>query len=113
MQTIYVFGITTDPGAGADATTAVCAKCQVQKGALFRSAYIGYDGLSGAGIVVVELVNNQFRLVRVHLGTHDHTSTSTVSLARSIHGHTAFCLICEIQRVPELLSLLNADDDHL
>lgn len=132
LQNIYVFGITTDPGRGADATTAVCAQCQVnciEGGALFRSAYTGYDGLSGAGIVVLEVVNNQFRLAGVHVGTHDHTtspppikrkkastaadadstSESTASLAKNIHGHTSFSLICEIQRVPELVSLLNSD----
>ena len=31
---------------------------------------------------------------------------SSKSLAKSIHGHAAYCLICEVQRVPELFHFI-------
>ena len=131
LDELYVFGRTTDPGAGIDTMTVVCGTGRVnaiQEGALIRSFYTGYDGLSGAGVVILEIIDNEFRLAGVHVATNDYTSSpppikkkkgnvadadstsaSTGSLARSIHGHIAYCLICEIQRVPELVSLLAVD----
>ena len=127
LQKLYIIGRTTD--ISSRETIPVTAECQVNvihaEGALFRSTYTGYDGLSGAGVVVVERINNDFLLAGVHIGTQDHTvpppaikkrkgnvadaesaSASSESLARSIHGHTAYCLVCEVQRVPDLVQLL-------
>ncbi len=127
LQEIYVFGRTPEPASGE--TIAISDKCYVnsihRSGALFRSNYTGYDGLSGAGIIVVERINNQFLLAGVHIGTDDDmekpppikkkkgnvadaesVSASSDSLATSLHGHTAYCLVCEIQRVPDLVQLL-------
>ena len=92
---------------------------------LFRSNYTGYDGLSGAGVIVLENIGNEFRVAGVHVATHDDTesppikklkgsvaaeaesvSQSSESLAKSIHGHTAYSLICEVQRVPELFHFI-------
>jgi hypothetical protein len=133
LQRLYVIGRV--PSLTADETIPVTASCEVNsihfRGTLFRSNYTGYDGLSGAGIVVVERINNQYRLAGVHVATHDDTespppikklkssaadadsaSASNDSLAKSIHGHTAYCLICEICRVSELIQLIVDDDSN-
>jgi hypothetical protein len=84
------------------------------------------DGLSGAGIVIA-LEDGQYRTAGVHIGTHDDTeapppikrmkgggtdadsvSESIDSLARSIHGHTAVCLICDVVRVEGLKDIISA-----
>jgi hypothetical protein len=132
-QKIYVFGRIIELRSGE--TMPVWTESQViavhPHGTLFRSNYTGYDGLSGAGIVVVERINNQYRLAGVHVATHDDTespppikklkssaadadsaSASNDSLAKSIHGRTAYCLICEICRVSELIQFIVDDGSN-
>ena len=99
----------------------------IEKGStLFRAQYYCEDGLSGAGIIVC-LDDGAFRVIGVHVASHDSTeeppkikkaklgdgadaksvSDSSSSLAASIHGHTAYNLICEIARVENLLPLIS------
>jgi hypothetical protein len=95
---------------------------------LFRSTYQSQDGLSGAGIVVVA-DGGGFHIVGVHIGAHDDTTSPppakktktgnaasadsvselSQSLASSIHGHTAYCLICEVARVDGISDVLYTD----
>ena len=103
-----------------------CKVTVIDSGAIFHSNYVARDGLSGSAIIV-SLDNNSFRVVGVHVAAHDDTVStpppisqeldgglalasevedSTSSLASSLHGHMAFCLICEVARVPEILSAL-------
>jgi len=94
--------------------------------ALLRSAYYGIEGFSGAGIVVIDEGNGQYQLVGVHSSAHDDTvkppalkkikksnsataksiSDMGSSLSSSLHGHIAYCLICEVARVNEIQILL-------
>lgn len=96
-----------------------------ERSALFQSAYVSFDSLSGAG-VVVKKERNEFRVIGVHVASHDSTvssppvkkvkhteiadyesvSVSLSSLSSNIHGHAAYTVICEIARVPELIELL-------
>lgn len=94
--------------------------------AMFQSNYTSFDGLSGAG-VVTKVVGNTYKVVGVHVASHDDTikhppvkkarkestaaSVTSVnlaceSLASNIHGHHAFCLICEVARVADLVQFL-------
>ncbi len=92
---------------------------------LFRASYYSENGLSGAGIIVT-LDSGQFRLVGVHVASHESTvapppmkrtkrgsgadcdsaSESSSSLAASIHGHTAYSIVCEVVRVSGLKAKL-------
>ena len=93
---------------------------------LFRSSYQCDSGLSGAGIMVVPNKSGECHVVGVHVGANDDTveappikkmksgaadadsvSSHTNSLAHSLHGHTAYCLICEAVRVDGLMDELN------
>ena len=96
----------------------------IDAGAIFQSTYCARNSLSGSA-VIVSIDTGGFHVVGVHVGTHDdtgpppinkkrkggHASADDVeesqkSLADSLHGHTAFCLICEVARVPDILSML-------
>lgn len=117
----------------ADESMTVAHKCSVtgiENGAgsaMFQSAYTSFCGLSGAG-VVTRRTGKGFKVVGVHVGAHDDTekypelkkvkkendyatvdqvNRACTSLASSIHGHHAFCLICEVARVPELVDFLH------
>jgi hypothetical protein len=84
---------------------------------LFQSAYTCHDGLSGAGVIAT-VEGGKYHVVGVHVASHDNTVTpppikkkkggvacadsvteSSLSLSESIHGHTSFALICEVNRV--------------
>jgi hypothetical protein len=92
---------------------------------LFQSQYSCNRGFSGAGVIIA-VEGGVFHVVGVHVGTADDTespppikkrkgnvpsadsvSASSNSLAHSIHGHTAFSLICEAIRVPDVKALLS------
>ena len=126
-QKIYVVGLT--PSLHDKETVLQCVGADVigiePSSSLFRSSYSSFDGLSGAG-VIVSLEYGQYHCVGVHVGTHDDTSSpppikrkkggvadfdsvsdSSNSLASSIHGHTAYTLICEARRVPKLSDVIN------
>lgn len=88
---------------------------------LLQAAYVGYDGLSGGGVITCSIGGKPF-VVGVHVAAHDDTvappavkkvksstaatadsvSQSNSSLASSIHAHQAYCLICEAARVDGL-----------
>ena len=79
--------------------------------------------LSGSD-VIVSVDTGGFHVVGVDVGTQDNTISpppikksktgghataqsvkkNSESLATSLHGHTAACLICEVARVPVILS---------
>lgn len=89
---------------------------------LFEANYTGFNGLSGGGVVSC-LENNIYKVVGVHTGANDETEPppskkkclkenknatvgDVMSLSESIHGHQAYCLVCEAIRVEELMSFL-------
>lgn len=127
LQPIIVVGITSGLD---DTATVYAAQGQVTliepTGALFRSTYACHDGLSRAGVIVA-IEDGTFHVVGVHVASHDNTeapppikkmkssaasadsvSENTQSLASSIHGHTAYCLICDITRVPDAIEVIQA-----
>lgn len=88
--------------------------------ALFQAQYYNFDGCSGTGVITAT-VGNVLRVVGVHVASHDDTtlgrpkgkkkrtySDLEASVASAIHGHTAYSLVCDIARVPDLLALLSA-----
>ena len=97
----------------------------IDAGAIFQSTYCARSSLSGSA-VIVSIDTGGFHVVGVHVGTHDDTAgrspinkkckgghasaddveESQKSLADSLHGHTAYCLICEVARVPDIVSAL-------
>jgi hypothetical protein len=128
---IFVIGVTSSvTGSGDTVIYLNEAKVTgIEKGTdntLCWADYAAKDGLSGAGIVIA-LEEGQYRTAGVHIGTHDDTeapppikrmkgggtdadsvSESIDSLARSIHGHTAVCLICDVVRVEGLKDIISA-----
>lgn len=99
-----------------------------ENSALFLSSYVSVNSLSGAGVVVKQ-VGNAFRVIGVHVASHDNKNTTTtppvteakqsagsadherVNLAvaspsSNIHGHFPYTMVCEIARVPSLISFL-------
>lgn len=87
--------------------------------AMFQATYASFAGLSGAG-VVTKIRNGECKVVGIHVASHDDSTKNpkkrkpTVksvnlaceSLASDLHGHHAFCLICEAARVPDLMTFL-------
>lgn len=129
LEVVYVAGLQVD--ARDDVTKAVFQSQvnviqQGENSALFRSSYVSFDSLSGAG-VVVKRVGNAIRVIGVHVASHDNTTTTppvteaketagsadlesvnsaVTSLSSNIHGHFAYTMICEIARVPSLIEFL-------
>jgi len=87
---------------------------------LFHSTYACHDGLSGAGVIVA-VEGGAFHVVGVHVAAHDDTvapppikrkkggaacadsvSKNSEATSSSIHGHTAYTLICEVKRVIDI-----------
>ena len=111
--------------AAGDAET-FCNKCSVQcvesreGSTLFHSTYYSSLGYSGAG-VITQLLSGQYHVVGVHVATHDSTegvnhdkkpslkrlASDILSITSELHGHSAYCLICEIRRVEELVAYLD------
>ena len=95
----------------------------IDAGALLQSSYHGRNSLSGSA-VIVSIDTGGFHVVGVHVGTNDDTvkpppikkgrkggyasaddvEESQNSLAGSLHGHTAYCLICEVARVSDIVN---------
>lgn len=90
---------------------------------LFQSTYYSaLRFLSGAGVVTV-VKDGWHNVVGVHIASHhktegiiDHGMKATVarlaeedmkSITSELHGHTAYCLICEVQCVSTLVDYLN------
>lgn len=115
-------------------TSEAILKCSVQSihkatgSAMFRSSYYSFDGFSGAAILTKRLRNGEYRVVGVHVGTHNQTvktslmghersNTTSVlaneinlalaSIDSNVHGHSSYCLVCEVARVDELCHELN------
>ena len=96
-----------------------------ERSALFQSSYVGFDSLSGAGVVVKQ-DGDGFKVVGVHVASHDNTkevppvkaakdsdsaewesvSVALASIKSNIHGHSSYTIICEIARVPSLIEFL-------
>jgi len=116
-------------------TTPFVRKCVVEKiescvgCSLFQSSYYSEKGFSGAGVIAA-CNDGVLQVVGVHVGSHDATkaheegdavkrakptltervddlSDNVSSLRSDVHGHHAYCLICEACRVPDLLTYLN------
>ena len=122
---IFVVGLKVDARDEAAEAVYPCNVNVIEKGehsAMFQSDYASFDGLSGAG-VVTRVVNGVTKVVGVHVGSHDATvkhpkikssgreltkriNLALDSVASSIHGHHAFCLACEVARVPDLVDFL-------
>jgi hypothetical protein len=129
-QEIAIIGLVPN---SADELTVFFEPCKViviDAGAIFQSNYVARDCFSGSA-VIVSLENTGIRVVGVHVATQDDTVSpppitystnkkhkaayqalvkdvedSNSSLANSLHGHMAFCLICDVARVPEILDAL-------
>ena len=91
--------------------------------ALFQSTYVAFDGLSGAGVISKhDVTTGAVSVVGVHVAKHDRSvrthdvvsvtrdevNAAICSIDSSIHGHSAYCLICEPSRVPELVAYFDA-----
>jgi hypothetical protein len=129
-QEIRIIGLLPsllDPDSKYTRISRVAAVFGIEEGStLFRTQYYSEDGLSGAGIITT-LDEGHLRLVGVHVASHDATerppaikkvkksraadadsvSDSSPSLAGSVHGHTAYQLVCEIARVDGLKTFLS------
>lgn len=82
--------------------------------ALFQASYYNFDGCSGTGVATA-VVSGKLVVVGVHVASHDDSSLhptkkqkkdsdlDAASIVSAIHGHTAYSLVCEIARVPDLL----------
>ena len=124
-QEIDVIGLVSNSEDEATLSFETCRVTVIDSGAIFHSNYVGRDGLSGSA-VIVSLGATGYRVVGVHVGTHDDTASpppinkkrkgghasaeeatdSASSLASSLHGHMAFCLICEVARMPDIMAAL-------
>lgn len=91
-----------------------------ESSALFHAQYYNFQGCSGTGVITT-VVDDKLVVVGVHVASHDDSrwegtkgkkkrpySDLEASVASAIHGHTAYSLVCEIARVPDLLELLSA-----
>ena len=74
LQSVYMAGHTRVLSAP-DEVRPFCCSSVVNSisrcGALFRTYNRGCGGLLGAGLVVLELENNEFKLADMHVGTND------------------------------------------
>ena len=100
---------------------------------LIQTAYCARDGLSGAGVIIAEQ-DGAYAVVGVHVGAHDTTevvpavkkvkygkstaadadsvSEAHSSLSQSIHGHTAYCLVCVASRVQGLIDFVRGKESE-
>ena len=95
---------------------------------LCRAQYYAEDGSSGSAIVAHVLPGSTVGVVGVHSASHDSTvaapaikkqktgaadadsvKSSHDSLSQSIHGHSAFSLICIANKTQGVLDLIDAD----
>jgi len=124
-QEIAVIGLVSNFKDDATLSFETCKVTLINSGALFHSNYVGREGLSGSA-VIVSLGSTGYHVVGVHVGTHDDTASpppinktrkgghasaeeaadSASSLASSLHGHMAYCLICEVARMPDIMAAL-------
>ena len=86
---------------------------------LFQATYYNFNGCSGTG-VVTSLRDGVCEVVGVHIASHDDSSLESpkkkkkimneleASVSSKIHGDSAYSLVCEIARVPELIAHLNS-----
>ena len=92
-----------------------------------RAQYYCSDGYSGSGVVASSQVDGSIKVIGVHCASHDDTvsppavtkakrgggadvdsvSSNSQSLAKSLHGHTAYSMICVAGLVPELMNFLS------
>lgn len=96
-----------------------------ERSALFQSSYVSFGSLSGAGVVVMK-DRNDFKVIGVHVASNEKTIYSSpviktedigptsyksgnvapTSFSSNIHGYSAYTVVCEIARVPELIAFL-------
>lgn len=99
---------------------------------LGRAQYFAIYGFSGCA-AITEVVDGEVKVVGVHSGAHDDTeevpaiksvnldgkksnvadaksvSDSISSQSRNINGHSACCLICIVNKIPELMEEITKD----
>eukprot|EP01036_Dinobryon_divergens_P042723 gene42723-56789_t len=120
-QQLALVGLATN---SRDETTIYFSACQVvliDACAIFHTiCYTAHETLPGSALIV-SVDTGGFHVVGVHVGTRDdtppikrsktgghHTTTQSVKEnTESLHGHTAAYLICEVARVPDILSALD------
>jgi hypothetical protein len=92
---------------------------------LFQSSYYSTAGDSGAGVVTVLQrkwfsFSSELAVVGVHVASHDSTvgmnktTVATVknmradlqTISSQLHGHSAYTLVCETLRIPEVINFL-------
>lgn len=91
---------------------------EYEDGALFHTSYYNFEDCFGTGVIVT-VENNVPKVVGVHVTTHEdsryyHSKKVSANIVgvfdavikSEIHGRHAYCLICEIARVPSLIALL-------
>jgi hypothetical protein len=96
---------------------------------LAQALYYSADGMSGAPIVTEAQTDGSVHVVGVHIASHDDTvappeikkmkkdaaaeadsvSDSIESLARSIHGHSSYNMMCIANMVPEIIGAISRD----
>ena len=123
LQTIVVIAMQMNGKGEYELSAQTCEVTRIEGSdgsSLFQSTYYSVDGMSGAGVVTI-LKEGRCEVVGVHVASHDTTiaikqsSTITVKKVNSdmmtinsnIHGHHAYCLVCEIFRVEDLLAYLD------
>ena len=122
-QDINVVGLAIVANGDAETFSNRCTVQVIEKregSTLFRSAYYYAQGFSGAGVITA-MRSGIYHVVGVHVAAHDSTvgidhetkptlkrlASDIVSITSDLHGHSAYCLICEIQRVDELVTYLS------
>ena len=78
LESVYIVGYKID-SRGAAMEAMFDGKVNIierhERSALFQSTYVSFDSLSGAG-VVVKKERNEFRVIGVHVASHDSTVSS-------------------------------------
>lgn len=68
---------------------------------------------------MTKIDNNTVSVVGIHVASHNDPQIQKKrkligstdlegSVLSSVHGHTAYSLVCEVARVPDLVNLLNS-----
>jgi hypothetical protein len=97
-------------------------------GMLFRAQYYAIDEISGAAVITSIQRDGSVYVIGVHVAPHDwniapppikkrkggvadaeSVSLTPSSLSKSIHGHSAYCLVCIASSVNELMEIASAD----
>jgi hypothetical protein len=117
LEVVYVAGLKVNIRDDVMAAVYEARVNSIERGennALFQSSCVGLCSMSGTGVVLKQFGNNNLRVIGVHTASRNHTTSTrpvkraedTVdsTLASLIHDNTAYSVICEIGRVPELIA---------